>query len=96
MESIINKYQNSIFKNQKILKNQSILLLSETLRSDASMFLNYFSQKFSKESVEKELQGLKDLIEFLESLPSTISEACMKVKKKHGEDFDFNTAVIKK
>ena len=40
MEEIIRKYVNCVFKNQKSLKTQSILLLSETLRSDASMFLD--------------------------------------------------------
>ena len=94
MEEIIRKYVNCVFKNQKSLKTQSILLLSETLRSDASMFLDYFSQKFDKKTVEAELQTLRDIFDFLEALPSTMKESCMKVKKTQGEDFDFNTAVL--
>lgn len=93
MEETIQKYVNCIFKNKQMLKSQSILLLSETLRSDSSMFLRYFSMKFEKVAVENSLQGLKDIFEFLEVLPEEIAEACMKVKKVQGEDFDFNVAV---
>ena len=94
MEKIIRKYVNSVFQNQQSLKTQSILLLSETLRSDASMFLKYFSMKFDKMTVEIELQALRDIVEFLEALPSSIAEACAKVKNTQGEEFTFTVAVI--
>ena len=94
MEKIIRKYVNSVFQNQQSLKTQSILFLSETLRSDASMFLKYFSMKFDKMTVEIELQALRDIVEFLEALPSSIAEACAKVKNTQGEEFTFTVAVI--
>jgi hypothetical protein len=94
LEEVIQKYLNCIFHNKKALKTQSILLLSETLRSDTQMFFKYFSQKFDKNIVEKELAGLKDIVDFLEALPSDIGEICERVKNLQGQDFDFNSAVI--
>lgn len=94
LEEVIQKYVNCIFHNKKALKTQSILLLSETLRSDTEMFSKLFSQKFEKSIVDKELAGLKDIVDFLEALPSDIGEICERVKSAQGQDFDFNSAVI--
>jgi len=94
MEEVIQKYVGCIFHNKKALKTQSILLLSETLRSDSDMFSKHFSQKFDKKVVERELEGLRAVVEYLEALPSDISEICKRVKNAHGQDFDFNSAVI--
>lgn len=93
MEEVIQKYVSCIFHNKKALKMQSILLLSETLRSDSDMFFKHFSQKFDKNLVEKELEGLRAVVEYLEALPSDISEICKRVKTAHGQDFDFTSAV---
>lgn len=93
MEVVIQKYVNCIFSNKKAMKTQSVLLLSETLRSDGDMFKKYFCAKFDKSVVEKQLQSLYDIVDFLEALPSDIVSACEKVKKIQGQDFDFLTAV---
>jgi hypothetical protein len=92
MELIISKYVKCILNNKGELKEQSILLLTETMRSDIAMFEENFSSKLDKESVRRELQPLKDITDFLEAIPSQIPEACVKLRKTHGKEFNLNVA----
>lgn len=93
MEAVVKKYVFCVFVNKKAMETKSVLLLTETLKSDGDMFKKYFYRRFDKELVDNEFQSLYDIVEFLESLPINISGTCEKVKKTHGQDFDFSTAV---
>lgn len=93
LEEICAKYVTCIFRNRQALKSQSVLLLTETLRSDVSMLQTHFAKKFDSELLEQEIKALQEINEFLEALPSQMKEAVKNLKATHGKFFDFEVAV---
>lgn len=58
MEAVVKKYVFCVFTNRKVTRIKSVLLLTETLKSDGDMFKKYFYDRFDKEMVDNEFQSL--------------------------------------
>ncbi|CAG9318772.1 unnamed protein product [Blepharisma stoltei] len=92
LEELIEKYTDSILLNNAGLRDQSILLLTETLRSDTDMLLKHFCTKLDADAVIQEIKVLKDILDFLEALPHQIPEAVKSLRKSQGDTFSLNVA----
>lgn len=92
LEEMVGKYIYAVLQNNAGLRQQSILLLTETLRSDADMLQKHFSSKLDLDLVNQEIKSLKDIIDFLEALPHQIPEAVKALRRAHGNIFSMNIA----
>lgn len=58
------------------------------------MFEEHFQAHMDRETLDKQVKNLRDLVEFLEALPEQIPECCVRLREYHGEDFNINVAAF--
>jgi len=71
-----------------------MLIITETIKSDALMLSRYFSDKIDESSVQPKIQGLIDFVYFLEALPREIPDACHRMRETYKQDFDYSVAEV--
>ena len=69
-----------------------MLLVTETVKSDLRLMQKVLSAKVEMKAIETELQGLCDLVDYLEALPEEIQRATLAVRRSQGPEFKLSIA----
>mmetsp|Transcript_1864 Transcript_1864/g.4000 ORF Transcript_1864/g.4000 Transcript_1864/m.4000 type:complete len:1000 (-) Transcript_1864:67-3066(-) len=92
LKTSVDAYTTGLLRNTHSLKDRSILLFVECIKSDAALFKRHFSARVSSDLVAEHVERMKELAEYLESLPEQIKEVTIKLRSIFEGEFNEGSA----